>query len=181
MIDLEKPLISAVLRGMIWGLASAVVVYVMSLFILTPQGIVLSGFQLPLIDFFLIPVQVIARMFILSLFIWGISSLSGGERDFDQALQAGSYIFVLIPFQSLAAYLPSYSTWATSLITLWSFWILYNLLIIKLKARKGSARALLIVILALFLISRFSSRIFPERSGIPPQEPEIHQTGLTNV
>jgi hypothetical protein len=146
-----------VLKVAIYGFLSSLITYV-----LMKTGFLMSSFvffgtnvmeKISFASLIFTPLGYIIALFIISIFLMLISSISNGSRDYETSLRIMASLFVLSPISSLLKLLsninPTLVSIGDAVLSIYGLWLMYNALIYTLKAKEATAKVISII-LAIF-------------------------------
>lgn len=149
---LVEPLIKAVLYGALAG----IIAFLWSLFgIGAVTGGMMGGAIGAMALVWYIVVAVIG-LFIGAVILLVISSICKGSTDFETNARVSAAILVIMPISALLSFTMGINTYFGMIINLavniFALWLLYNGLVESLKAKQETARIVMYILIALFVI-----------------------------
>jgi len=144
---LVEPLIKAVLYGALAG----IIAFLWSLFGI---GAVTGGIGAMALIWYI--VAAVFGLFIGAVILLVISSICKGSTDFEANARVTAAIMVIMPISALLSFTMGINTYFGMIINLavniFALWLLYNGLVESLKAKQETARIVMYILIALFVI-----------------------------
>lgn len=153
-----EPLIKAIFYGIIAGLFTLL----WSIFGLTAAG---SGALQSAVGIMALIGSVFAA--VIGVFIGGaimllISSLCGGNKEYEANLRVAAAVMVIYPINTFFSFLyrinPTLGLLVSLAITFYSIYMIYEAIISALKGKESSAKIVMIVLVVLALLGSWGSR-----------------------
>ncbi len=149
---IPEPLIKAVIYGAIAGAFT----FLWSLLNLSGGGSSMLGGAIGIMAFIMSIISAVIGLFVGGVVLLIISSICKGNNDFEANVRVTAAVMVVMPISAFLGFAGGISfylgTAVTIIVTLYSFWLLYNGLIEALKAKQDTVRILLLVFAAIVII-----------------------------
>lgn len=149
---LVEPLIKAVLYGALAG----IIAFLWSLFGIGAVTGGMIGGAIGAMALVWYIVAAVFGLFIGAVILLVISSICKGSTDFEANARVTAAIMVIMPISALLSFTMGINTYFGMIITLavniFALWLLYNGLVESLKAKQETARIVMYILIALFVI-----------------------------
>jgi len=149
---LVEPLIKAVLYGALAG----IIAFLWSLFGIGAVTGGMIGGAIGAMALVWYIVAAVFGLFIGAVILLVISSISKGSTDFEANARVTAAIMVIMPISALLSFTMGINTYFGMIINLavniFALWLLYNGLVESLKAKQDTARIVMYILIALFVI-----------------------------
>jgi len=149
---LVEPLIKAVLYGALAG----IIAFLWSLFGIGAVTGGMIGGAIGAMALVWYIVAAVFGLFIGAVILLVISSISKGSTDFEANARVTAAIMVIMPISALLSFTMGINTYFGMIINLavniFALWLLYNGLVESLKAKQETARIVMYILIALFVI-----------------------------
>ena len=153
-----EPLFKAIIYGVIAGLFT----FLWSILGLSAAG---SGVYNSAVGI----MSIVGAMFaaVIGVFIGGaimllISSLCGGNKDYEANLRVAAAVMVIYPINTLFSFLyrinPTLGLLVSLAITFYSIYMIYEAIVSALKGKESSAKIVMLVLIVLALLGTWGSR-----------------------
>lgn len=153
-----EPLIKAIIYGVIAGL----ITFLWSILGLSAAG---SGVYNSAVSIMSIAGAMFAA--VIGVFIGGaimllISTLCGGNKDYEANLRVAAAVMVIYPINTLFSFLyrinPTLGLLVSLAITFYSIYLIYEAIVSALKGKESSAKIVMLVLVVLALLGSWGSR-----------------------
>lgn len=155
-ISLTGGMAEPVIKAVIYGAAAGILWFLWSMLRIGAVAIPFGG----AVSIFVLVwavVGALAGLFIGAVIILVISSIAKGNSEFEACLRISASILVLLPVSALLTILGTvglrFSMIVGLLINLYGLWLIYNAVVISLKADIKTTRIIVIVLGAILVIS----------------------------
>lgn len=149
---MTEPLIKAVIYGAIAGL----ITFVYSLLNISPLGGGLFGGAIGVMAFIWTVVGAIVGLFIGGILLLVLSAICKGNTDFEANVRVTSAVMVVMPISAALGFLSGINFYLGVVVNLavnvFVLWLVYKGLVQTLKAKPDTARILLYVLIAVFVL-----------------------------
>ncbi len=149
---LVEPLIKAVLYGALAG----IIAFLWSLFGIGAVTGGMIGGAIGAMALIWYIVAAVFGLFIGAVILLVISSICKGSTDFEANARVTAAIMVIMPISALLSFTMGINTYFGMIINLavniFALWLLYNGLVESLKAKQETARIVMYILIALFVI-----------------------------
>lgn len=149
---LAEPLIKALIYGVVAGF-----IYLIWGFLKFGPGLGLFGGAVGIMGLIWTIVGSIIGLFIAAVIILVLSAIARGNTDFEACVRVSASIMVLLPVIAVCSVLGAISFKLSSLVMLliniYGLWLLFNGLVITLKADRNTTKIITIVLVALLALA----------------------------
>lgn len=149
---LAEPLVKAVIYGTVAG----IIAFVWSLLKIGAVTGGLLGGSIGIMALVSYIIGAVIALFVGGVIMLVISSICGGNSDFEANVRVTSAMMVLMPLSALVSFTGGISPLLGSLaglaVNIFGLWLLYNALVEALKAKPESSRIVMYILAAIFVI-----------------------------